>query len=69
MPESDEAQAQAEAAVVVPPHQAVHLEGDRQAVGGGAGQRGALHELGQRGGAGLERAQHADRLVEHAHAA
>ena len=46
--------------------QAVHLEADGEAVRGGAGQPGALAQLGEPARLGRGRPQHPHRLVEHA---
>ena len=67
--EPDQAQAQGEPPLAVAPDQAVHLERHGQPVGGGPGQAGGRHHVGQRPGPRLERAQHRGRFVEHTHTA
>src|SRR3546814_12901788 len=59
----------AEAALLVPPHQAVRLEGHGQAVRRGAGQAGAIDQLSEARRAHLHGGEHDHRLVEHADSA
>src|SRR3546814_17644400 len=59
----------AEAALLVPPHQAVRLEGHGQAVRRGAGQAGAIDQLSEAQRAHLHGGEHDHRLVEHADSA
>ncbi len=66
--ELGEARAEHEASVLVAQHKAVAFECDRQTVRGGACELRGGHELAERGGAGLERVEDLDRLVEHPHA-
>ena len=68
-PERDEAEPEREATVRVPAHQAVRFERGREPVRGRTRQAGHQHELGERAGLALERAEHGHRLVEHADAA
>ena len=57
-----------EATLHVARHEAVVLEGDREAVGGRAGQAGAGDQAGEGGRSGLEGGEHESGLVEHADA-
>ena len=66
--ELGEAGAEHEAALHVAGDQAVVLEGDREAVGGGPGQTGAGHQARQSGRSRLERGEHEGGLVEYADA-
>ena len=67
--EADQAQAEAEAAVVVAADEPVRLQGHRQPVGGRAAQPGGADQLGERARLGLDGRQHGHRLVEDADAA
>ena len=67
--ELGQARAEDEAALHVAGHQAVVLEGHREAVGRGSGEAGAGDETGEGGGARLEGREHEGRLVEHADSA
>ena len=68
-PERDEAEPEREATVRVPAHQAVRFERGCEPVRGRTRQAGHQHELGERAGLALERAEHGHRLVEHSDAA
>ena len=68
-PERDEPEPEREATVQVAAHQAVRFERGREAIRGRTRQAGHGHELGQRSGLALERAEHRHRLVEHSDAA
>ena len=67
--ECDQAEPEREAPVCVAPDEAVRLERGGEAVGRCPRQSGGGHELGERAGLLLERAEHGHRLVEHADAA
>jgi hypothetical protein len=63
--EPGEPRADGVATLGVAPHQAVNFQGGGQAVGGGPGQAGGLHQPGQRQRSGLERVDDRKRLVQH----
>jgi hypothetical protein len=64
---TQQAQPQAVATLPVPPHQAVGLQGGGQAVGGGPGHPGGLHQAGQRQWPPFgQDGENAHRLVENA---
>lgn len=63
-----EAGSENEAALHVAGHEAVVLQGDREAVRGGPGQPRGGDELGERGGSCLEGSEHDGGLVEDADA-